>query len=136
MRSYSPSCEAKGIVPEIELTGTPIYYNVRGNKIRLIPVPPEQKKFYIEYKGTPTEVTPPTTASTVPDIPAKYQSAIAYWVAYQLLLGDFEDDLANRRYAEYKRIVNQYKMDYSNNATETRSQGYQWLWYNVESSNG
>lgn len=119
-----------------ELTGTPIYYNVRGTKIRLIPVPSEQRKFYIEYKGVPTEVTSPTTASEIPSIPAKYQRSIAYWVAFQLLLGTFEDQLANRRYVEYKRIVNQYKMDYANNATETRSQGYQWLWYNVEASNG
>lgn len=126
----------RDFVVDPELTGTPIYYNVRGDKIRLIPVPAEQKKFFIEYKGVPSEVSSPTTSSEIPDIPAKYQRAVAYWVSYQLLLGSFEDSLANRRYAEYKRIVNQYKMDYANNASETRSQGYQWLWYNVETSSG
>ena len=116
------------------LTGTPTYYNVRGTKIRIIPVPSEQRKFYIEYKGVPTEVSSPITTTAIPSIPAKYQKAIAYWVAFQLLLGSYQDKLANRRYGEYKRIVNQYKMDYANNASETRSQGYNTLWYNVRTS--
>lgn len=114
-----------------QITGTPAYYNVRGNKIRLVPVPTEQEKWYIEYKGVPTQVSSPTESSTIPDIPEKYQRALAFWVAFQLLLGSFEDTLANRRYAEYKRIVNQYKSDYANNNTDTNGGIATHLWYNV-----
>lgn len=117
-----------------DVTGTPAYYNVRGNKIRLVPVPVEQEKFYIEYKGVPTKVAIPTTSSDIPDIPIKYQKAIAYLVARDLLFGDYEDDLANRRYAEYKRILNQYKNDYANNSTDTNTQAPRPLMYSVEGS--
>lgn len=115
----SPIMRESVIDPRV--SGTPSYYNVRGTKIRLIPVPTEQEKWYIEYKGVPTKVTTPTTTSNIPDIPAKYQRALAYWVAKEILLGTFEDELAMRRYAEYKKIVNQYKMDYANNNTDTNA---------------
>jgi hypothetical protein len=123
-------------VIEPEVSGDPYYYNVRGTKIRVVPSPTSQKKFYIEYKGVPSAVTSPTTSSNIPTIPAKYQRALAYWVAFQLLLGAWEDDLANRRYAEYKRIVNQYRMDYANNDTETTTRHGRHLWYTVGGASG
>lgn len=115
-----------------KVTGTPAYYNIRGNKIRLVPVPVEQQRFYIEYKGVPSQESTPNASTDIPDIPAKYQRALAYLVARDLLFGAFEDDLANRRYAEYKRILNQYKNDYANNASETSTQRPQPLLYSVE----
>lgn len=117
-----------------EVTGTPAYYNVRGTKVRLVPVPTEQERFFIEYKGVPTKVTTPAESSNIPDIPAQYQRSLAYLVARDLLFGAFEDELANRRYAEYKRIVNQYKIDYANNSTETSTQRPRPLLYSVESN--
>ena len=116
---------------DVESTGTPSYYNVRGNKIRLFPVPTEQKKWYIEYKGVPSKVTTPLTTTEIPDIPAKYQRALSYWVAKELLLSDFEDDLANRRYGDYKRIVNQYKIDYANNSPKIGPSRALNNWYTV-----
>ena len=123
-------------VIEPEVSGDPYYYNIRGTKIRIVPSPTSQKKFYIEYKGVPSKVTSPTTSSEIPTIPAKYQRAIAYWVAFQLLLGTFEEDLANRRYGEYKRILNQYRVDYANNDTETTSRQGRYIWYTVGGTSG
>ncbi len=125
---------SRGHVVDSGITGDPAYYNVRGNKIRVVPVPTEQEKWYIEYKGVPSQISSPTDSSDIPDIPEKYQRAIAYWVAFQLLLGTFEDSLANRRYAEYKRIVNQYRADYANNDTKMTTDVPVSLQYTVEGS--
>lgn len=123
----------RNYVIDPEITGEPIYYNVRGDKIRISPVPTSQEKWYIEYKGVPSQVSTPIESTDIPDIPVKYQRSLALWVASQLLLGAFEDKLADRRYVEYKRIVNQYKIDYASDDTSTNNnQGPRNIWYTVE----
>lgn len=113
-------------------TGTPSYYNIRGDKIRITPVPIEQKKWYIEYTGVPSQVTSPAESTAIPDIPTKYQRALAYWVAKELLLESFEAETGRNLYGEYRQIVNQYKLDYANNSTATKTTPVNNLWYGVE----
>lgn len=113
------------------LTGTPMYYNVRGRKIKLYPVPTVQALFYIEYKEIPEEMTTFETAMPA-NIPNEFHNAIAYWVASELLKENHEDAQAIKRYADYWRMRNKYLVNYHNQITET-SRRRQGLTYDVKS---
>ena len=115
-----------------QYTGTPRWYNVRGAKISLYPIPTTIKKLYIEYKGIPNEVGSPVSTSTVDDIDSQYHLALAYWVASQLLLQTHEDKLSINREFQYKKVLNQYKLAYANNSTDTSGPVPAPLWYGVE----
>ncbi len=116
--------------------GTPAYYYIRGRNIGLYPSPSSQKKLYIEYKGVPTQVTNPQQDDDIPDIPEQYQSALVFYVAYELLLNSFEDDKAMGRYSFYRKIVNQYKANNANNNPSMAISSSNPLWYTVNTESG
>jgi len=104
-------------------TGSPAYFYIDNwDYILLYPSPTTQKDLSISYEGPPTLETSPTTSTTLPtEIPAEYHKYIAYRVAEELLLGTFEDKLADRRRAEYQRGVNVYNVNKANRNTEARA---------------
>ena len=103
-----------------ESTGTPRYYNVRGTRLRLVPVPTVQKKLYIEYTGTPAAETE-TGASIPTGVPVKWHDALAYLVASYLLEETFEEKNSQLRFAKYVQLMRQYKVSEANQITDIAS---------------
>jgi len=104
-------------------TGTPAYFYIDNwSYILLYPSPTSQKTLSISYQGPPTLEVSPTTSTVLPtEIPEEYHKYVAYRVAEEMLLGSFEDDLADRRRAEYQRGVKTYNVRKANRNTEARA---------------
>jgi hypothetical protein len=116
-------------------TGTPHSYFIRGKTMRLYPVPSEQKVLWVQYKGVPAltargEITGGTEIPSV--IPLEFQHALEYYVASKMLQESFDDTLADRRYAQYRRVVGQYAVRYANQHTATSKSTPVRRWFRVE----
>ena len=114
-----------------ETSGTPTHYYVRGKKLRLWPVPTEQKKLHVVYKEYPTAITSFDTQmpSTVP---SECHKAIAYWVAHEMLGEEFQEDKADRYYGKYWRERNKYVVNYANQQTKMDEEAPEALWFRVD----
>uniref|UniRef100_A0A6M3L9G8 Uncharacterized protein n=1 Tax=viral metagenome TaxID=1070528 RepID=A0A6M3L9G8_9ZZZZ len=115
-------------------TGDPSYYFVEGNQVLITPAPSSQKELYVMYKGVPDLSDISNYASgTIPSIiPAKYHIGLAYWVAAELLMGTFEDEMRAQRLSSYYRIVQEYLVNYNNQNTSLGPEASPGLWYRVE----
>lgn len=118
---------------EPQTTGTPAYYHVKGKKLRLYPVPSEQKRLVVRYKGLPTltDLGDLNGSTAVPTVPAEYHIALVWWVAAQLSNMNFEGKMADRYTYFYRQQVSTYVARYSNRVTETNKDAAPPLWYRV-----
>jgi len=106
----------RGFFVHPQAEGDPSHYYVEGSTIYLNPTPNDQKELYVGYKGIPSLSDMTSLASsTIPsEIPDQYHIALAYWMAAELLLGSFEDNLRAHRLASYQQIVTQYRVNQNN----------------------
>lgn len=117
--------------------GTPAYYyQDNWGYIMLYPTTSVQKDLTVSYHGIPEIESSPTTNTELPaEIPEEYQDAISIKVAEDMLLGEFDDDYADRRRYEYGEYVKRYKVQRANRNTESRQgRGTEVLPYYVEGS--
>lgn len=99
--------------------GAPRFYTIRGKKLYLSPSPTDQKEFYLEYMAIPSDITASafdTYISTV--IPESVQPALYYWVAAELLKGNYEEALAQQRSGDYEKCKRRYLVDFHNQTTD------------------
>lgn len=115
-------------------TGDPRYYFVEGSNILITPAPSSQKELYVMYKGIPdtSDITNYASGTLPSAIPEKFHIALSYWVAAELLIGTFEDDMRAQRLGAYYTKVNEYKVSYNNQNTSLEPQRSRGLWYRVE----
>lgn len=122
------------LIMKPDASGSPRYYSIVGAKMYLAPTPIDQKEFYIEYKAIPADIALTafdTNISSV--IPDTVQPAITYWVASELLKGNYEEVLAQQRMKDYEKVKSRYMVNVSNQNTESASrQVDSWLWYRVK----
>lgn len=115
-----------------QIGGSPQFYHMRGNRLRVFPVPESQERFYIEYRGAPQREGSPTASSTIDSVfPEDYQRALAYKVASELVMEQWDHDVANRLYGRYFDLVKKYRVMYANRSTTTANIGRRPLWYDV-----
>lgn len=95
--------------------GTPEYYGVRENKIRLYPYPTSQKMFHIWYQYAPTAFTDATAdAATDLYIPSHYHMGVAYYAASIIAEKNHEYKISDRMLARFKEYLNKYKLAQAN----------------------
>jgi hypothetical protein len=100
--TLSPGPQGDFIRPQS--AGTPVQYEIRGDKIYFLSTPTAQKICYIEYMSVP--VGGITTDTTAPALPTRYQMLLVYYVAYLLLLSTHEINEASTLYGQYTREKN------------------------------
>ncbi len=106
----------RGFFVHPQAQGDPSYYFVEGSTIYLNPVPNDQKELYVSYKGVPdlTDMVSVASGTMPASIPEQFHIAMAYWVAAELLMGSFEDEMRGHKLASYQQIVSQYRVNYNN----------------------
>ncbi|MDD5065342.1 MAG: hypothetical protein PHQ35_11365 [Phycisphaerae bacterium] len=117
-----------------ETSGDPAYYFIEGSTILLTPAPTQQKELYVMYKGIPDLSDMTSVASgTIPTaIPEQFHIGLAYWIASELLLESFEDNMRTGRLGQYQKIVQEYLVNYNNQNTALEPKPVRRLWYRVE----
>lgn len=120
-------------VIEPTTVGTPAYYHIKGKKLRLYPVPSEQKRLTVRYKGipTPTSLGDLNGSTAVDTVPSEYHMALVYRVASELAAMNYEMKVSDRYMYLYRRQVSMYLTRYNNRITETNKDAVQPLWYRV-----
>lgn len=118
---------------EPQMTGTPAYYHIKGKKLRLYPVPNEQKRLAVRYKGipTPTSVGDLNGSTAVNIVPPEYHMALVYRAACELAAMNYEMKVSDRYMYLYGKEVSKYITRYNNRITETNKDAVQPLWYRV-----
>lgn len=96
--------------------GTPLYYYIRGAKIRLWPVPTGQKLFHIRYKKYPAELSADTNIPS--ELPTPYHKGIAYWVAAEMCSENWDQEEHDRLFNKYLLYRNRYLTNYANQHTD------------------
>lgn len=117
--------------------GDPFEWAQRGDEILLYPTPNNQYEIFMEYKGVPADIDSVVEdTTTLPaEIPERYQEAIVHYVTYTLLLGDWDEDLADKHRKEFERIAGDYLVNYlsNNESARERNAGVGRLNYRVVS---
>lgn len=99
--------------------GAPRFYTIRGKKLFLSPSPTDQKEFYLEYMAIPDDIAAASFDTYISSvIPEVVQPAIYYWVAAELLKGNYEEALAQQRVADYEKCKRRYLVDFHNQTTD------------------
>lgn len=115
-----------------EASGDPEFYHIRGRTMHFIPSPATQGLCKVWYRGFPTAIDFDTDTDLPTEIPSNYHQAIPWLVASYLILEQFDDDKANRRRAEYEKIMRQYRLSrLSNNTSIDLNSGDRYLNYKV-----
>lgn len=109
--------------------GDPGWYYQEGDDIIIMPSPTSQKTLYVRYKGIADASAVSDDATMPTEIPTDYHIALCYWVAAELLIESFEDDLASMRRAKYEDKVREYLVAYNNQNTAMMPRRVQRLWY-------
>jgi hypothetical protein len=99
-----------------ESHGTPMYYGIKNDKIRLYPSPAEQFEFHIWYKGQETDLTEDDTTddATACPLPASAHMGPVYYAAAKLCEEKHEFDKAVQFKRDFFRIVREYRLRESN----------------------
>lgn len=100
-----------------EASGDPEFYHIRGRVLHFIPSPHTQGICKVWYRGFPADIDFSTATDLPSEIPTQYQDAIPFLTASYLVLEQFDDDKANRRRAEYDKIVRQFRLARLSNST-------------------
>jgi hypothetical protein len=96
-------------------SGTPQYYAVRNDRIRIFPVPTSQKAFYLRYKGAPSDLSVSGSSdATACPLPDKYHMAPVYWAAASLLEESHEFDKAVEFQRKFYAMTDEYKIRETN----------------------
>jgi hypothetical protein len=96
--------------------GTPRYYGVKGDKIRLYPSPASQFEFHIWYKGQEADLTETDTTddATTSPLPASVHMAPVYYAAAKLCEEKHEFAKAVQYMRNFFSIVREYRLRESN----------------------
>lgn len=98
-----------------ETRGDPIYYATKNKKIRLFPVPSEQKMFQVWYKGTETDLAVNGSAdSTECPLPSEAHMAPTFYATAMLLGEKHEYEKVNRHMGSFFRMAREYRLRESN----------------------
>lgn len=111
-------------------TGDPTAYRIYQGKIQLIPTPTDQKIFYVEHSKL-IDTSALTGSDEVTDIEEIWQRYVAYWVASEMLMESFEDNLAINRRSEYESGVRKYLAHIANQNPQFQEFDSHGLWYKV-----
>lgn len=84
--------------------GTPVQYEIRGDKIYFANTPTSQQICYIEYMSVPMAGI--TSDTTAPSLPTRYQMLLVFYTAYLLLLSTHEIQQASTYFGQYTREKN------------------------------
>ncbi len=103
-------------------SGQPTWYDIREDRICLVPAPNEQKELRVEYNRVPTR-THMSNDTDSPLIPDRYQMGLVYLAAAELLYTRHEDATADKRYWKYTQEKNKYIIAKKNATTATEPRG-------------
>lgn len=83
-------------------TGTPRWYAIKNNKIRINPVPSSQKSLLIRYKEKPDDLETDSSDDIKEcPLPTRVHMAPVYYAAYMIAEEKHEDDLARKNYLKF-----------------------------------
>lgn len=104
----------------------PSWYDIREDKLRLVPSPNEQQELRISYNRVPTR-THLSNDTDTPLVPDRFQMGIAYLAASELLYTRHEPEMADRFYGKYWQERGKYIIEKKNatKATKPRGPSYQ-----------
>ena len=92
-----------------EAHGTPEWYGIRNDKIRLSPTPNSQKMLHIWYRYAPTAFTDAATDADVElYIPTHYHTAVVYYAASLIAEENHEYSISDRMLARFKEYIGKY----------------------------
>lgn len=100
-----------------ESQGTPIYYYLRGKKLRVWPTPTSQELFHIRYKRYAFRVSSFEHDLLSSPIPLEYHRSLCYWVAAEMCAENWEHTEHDRLQYEYRKYRNKYVVNYNNQVT-------------------
>jgi len=104
----------------------PSWYDIREDKIYLVPSPNEQEELRIEYNRVPSR-TYLSNDTDSPIVPDRFQMGIVYLAASELLYTRHEETIADRLYGKYWQERSKYIIEKKNatKATEPRGPSYE-----------
>lgn len=94
--------------------GTPMYYAVKNEVIRLYPCPSSQELFQINYLSAPTDLSTTTDSCPLKD---EYHWAPVYYAAAMLAAENHDWDVHDKNYTMFMSEVNKYKIKNDNQNT-------------------
>lgn len=94
----------------------PSWYDIREDKLYLVPSPNEQKELRIEYNRVPSRTY--LTSAISPMVPDRFQMGIVYLAASELLYSRHEPEMAGTFYGKYWQERNKYIIE-KKHATKT-----------------
>lgn len=106
-----------------ETHGDPMYYNVTDGKMRFFPVPDEQKRLHIFYRGIPA-VFASTTSTLSCSLATEYHMAPVYYGAGTIAEENFEYEISNRMMSRYTDQVRKYILQHSNQDPKKETDSY------------
>lgn len=106
--------------------GTPSYYCINGQKIRLGPTPESQEMFLLRYLGMETDLDATATTTSCP-LPDAYHWAPIYYATHMLAEDNHDWDVSKENYALFLNEVAKYKIKQGNQnyTLHPRQQPYQ-----------
>ncbi len=87
-----------------QASGTPVLYEIVGDKIYFFTSPETQDICYIEYNSVP--ISGIASDTTAPSLPTRYQMLLVYYTAYLMLLTTHEITLAGTYLGQYNKEKN------------------------------
>jgi hypothetical protein len=123
-----------------ETSGDPEYYSIKNKKIRVYPVPDEQKLFHIFYRYLPVDFgvassTGSGSMSASSSLDAEVQMAPVFYAASLMAEQNFEKDIADRMYSRYRKMLLDYRQNFNNqNPQMFMNPAAERQWYKVDMS--
>jgi len=114
-------------------SGTPTYYGIRNDRIRVYPYPTSQKMFHIWYKYSPTAFTNAVADAAVElYIPTHYHMGAVYYAASIVSEWNHEKDVSDRYFARFKQQVSKYVCEKANATPALVPHEVSRAWFRVE----
>lgn len=99
----------------------PSWYDIREDKLYLVPSPSEQEELRIEYNRVPSRTY--LTSAISPIVPERFQMGIVYLASSELLYSRHEPEMAGMFYGKYWQERNKYIIEKKHATTATKPRG-------------
>lgn len=87
-------------------TGRPVAWTMVGEKLQLFPSPTSVRTYTV--RGARRAAEWPTTAGSIPDLPAVFHEAIAWWMLSSYYLAQEDREISGTYLNEFEQIVDKH----------------------------